>query len=446
MRTGTSAAYRSVVEQPGERHIVRTELATGDAILEGEPIACIAHLTDLHVTDAQSPARFEFLNREAGDPRFRELLTMQRPQEMLNSHAVAAMVRTINEIQPVELVAVTGDLIDNTQRNELTNVLALLDGGEVCPDSGAPGYEGVQRADWPEDIFWKPDGPSDGDAFQRTLGFPPHRGLLDQAVQPFASPGLRAQWLRCYGNHEQLCQGVGVAGTELASAMAGTRKPVALPPDLDRDRAVEIFTRHPEELMAGAAIKVSADPERRPIQRTDLMRASYYVYDSGPVRYITLDTVRDAGGADGTIDLTQLEWLKQRLDESRDRIVVVLSHHGSERLSDAGDLVSLLQGFRNVALWLNGHTHTNRIRPRGTFWEVTTSSLVDWPCQARLVELHRTREGTLAIRCTMLDHDGAGLAGIHRELAGNVPAAGFDSRLPGTPSDRNAILLLGVVA
>ncbi|HEV2140743.1 MAG TPA: metallophosphoesterase [Candidatus Dormibacteraeota bacterium] len=428
--------------QPGESHTVRTELATGDATVKGEAIACIAHLTDLHVTDAQSPARFEFVNREARDPRFRELLTMQRPQEMLNTHAVAAMVRTLNEIESVELVAVTGDAVDNTQRNELANFLALLDGGTVHPDSGSPGYEGVQCTDWPEEIFWKPDGPADGDVFQRTLGFPQHRGLLEEAVQPFASTGLRAPWLRCYGNHEQLCQGVGVVNADLASAMAGTRKPVALPPDLDRNRAVEIFTRRPEEFMTGAARTVSADPERRPIHRTDLMRASYYVYDSGPLRYITLDTVRDAGGADGTVGLAQLEWLKQHLGEAPDRLVVLLSHHGSERLSDGDGLLALLKGFRNVVLWLNGHTHINRIRPRGTFWEVTTGSLVDWPCQARLVELHRTREGMLAIRCTMLDHDGAGLAGLHRELAGNVPAAGFDSRLPGTPSDRNAVLLL----
>jgi hypothetical protein len=73
---------------------------------------------------------------------------------------------------------------------------------------------------------------------------------------------------------------------------------------------------------------------------------------------------------------------------------------------------------------------------------VTTSSLVDWPCQARLVEIFRTRGRLLAIACTMLDHDGQGLAGLHRELAANVPANGFDSWRPGTPPDRNAILLL----
>ena len=111
-------------------------------------------------------------------------------------------------------------------------------------------------------------------------------------------------------------------------------------------------------------------------------------------------------------------------------------------------LLNLLLRFRNVVLWLNGHIHANRITPRSDpagghgFWEVTTSSLVDWPCQARLVELFRTKGGELAIACTMLDHDGEGLAGLHRELAGNVPSVGFDSDRSGSAWDRNAILLL----
>ena len=34
------------------------------------------------------------------------------------------------------------------------------------------------------------------------------------------------------------------------------------------------------------------------------------------------------------------------------------------------------------------------------------------------------------------------LAGLHRELAANVPSNGFESWRPGTPTDRNTILLL----
>ena len=437
--------YRSVLEGPGEPHL--------SAVSVAEHLACFVHLTDLHVTDAQSPARFEFVNALAGDKRYRELLTMQRPQEMLNTHAIAAMVGAINDLGagPVtgarpSVVVMTGDAIDNTQHNEMANLFALLNGGTVRPDSGAPGYEGVQLASWPGSLFWKPDGPEDGDDFQRELGFPRHPGLLDEAVRSFESPGLRIPWLRCYGNHEQVCQGVGIVTLALATAMAGSRKALAMPAGIDADNAVETFVRAPERFLGGAVREVAPDADRRPITRREFVDPSFYVRDVGEVRFIALDTVCDAGGADGSIGTAQLEWLAAQLDQARDRHVVVLSHHTSDTLANPhGEqrperLIGLLERSQSVVLWLNGHIHANRIKAHRGFWEVTTSSVVDWPCQARVVEVFRTAEGRLAVATTMLDHDGGGLAGIHRELAANVPGSGFDCRRPGMPGDRNAVL------
>ena len=507
---GARAAYREVAELEGEPHITRYELVSDtsqNAITSQRAIIAIAHITDLHVTDAQSPARFEYINREWLDPRFRDLLTMQRPQETLNMHAIDAMVRTLNAIEsgpvtgaPLELVAMTGDAIDNTQRNELSNFLALLDGGTVEPDSGAPGYQGAQAVDWPDDISWKPDGPAGGDVFRRDLGFPSAPGLLDRAIQPFQAAGLSRPWLGCHGNHEEVCQGMGVVTPALAKAMVGSRKPVGLPPGLDPDTAVDTFIERPEFFMSGESVDVTPDANRRPISRAEFVEAlcasgphgftdqnrregtAYYVHDSPAVRFITLDTVCAAGDADGSIDAPQLHWLERRLEEAhssfrsrdgstvqtrhRDRLVVVLSHHGFDSLTNTREeqrreqLMGLLLRFQNVVLWLNGHIHANKITPRADradphgghgFWEVTTCALVDWPCQARLVELFEAGDGLLGIACTMLDHEGSNrgrdneppdLAGLHRELAANVPSNGFDSWRPGTPTDRNVILLL----
>ncbi len=504
---GSRAAYRVVTHLEGEPHLIRHELV-GDSnrqeVTPERPIVALGHITDLHVTDVQSPARFEFVNRYADDPRFRELITMQRPHEALNMHAIEAMVKSLNSVEvapvtglPLQLVAMTGDSIDNTQRNELVNFLALLDGGVVRPDSGAPGYEGVQLAGWPDDIFWKPDGGTDSDTFRRELGFPAAPGLLDRAMKSFQATGLRRRWLGCYGNHEEVCQGVGVVTPALAKAMAGARKPVGLPPGIDPDRAVEMFVRQPDFFMSGRSVEVTPDAARRPITRQEFVdmhhgsgphgfsqqnRAggtAYYVHDTRAVRFITLDTVCSGGGADGSIDPPQLHWLERRLEEAHssfrsrdgsivrtphdDRLVVVLSHHGFETLANPhgppsrDQLLELLLRFQNVVLWLNGHIHANRITARAApqggngLWEVTTSSLVDWPCQGRLVELFDAGEGRLAIACTMLDHEGAvreagaaldDLAGLHRELAANVPHNGFDSWRPGKPADRNVILLL----
>ena len=505
LSTGSRSPYRGIVELEGEQHTLRGELI--DAITMPDlgakrAIACIAHVTDLHVTDAQSPARFEFINREYEDPRFRELLPMQRPQEALNLHAIDAMVRTLNDIQtapvtgsPVEMVLMTGDAIDNSQSNELANFIALFGGGLVKPDSGGPGYEGVQAPGWPDDIYWKPDG-ADRDVFREAFGFPHEPGLLERAIVPFQAAGLSLRWLGCYGNHEELSQGVGTVTAALARAMVGSRKPLRLPPGLDGDSALETFVNSPEAFMAGAHIEVTPDRSRRPVTRQECVEVhfhrgarpsghgftdqnrrdgtAYYVHDTPAVRYITLDTACSLGGADGCIDSAQMHWLERSLEEvhssfrsrdgamvsgrNQDRLVVIASHHGLDTLSnpravgpgfgEAGDLLELLHRFGNVVLWLNGHIHANRITPRVDargghgFWEVTTSSMVDWPCQARLVELVDAGPGMLAIACTMVDHDGVDLAGLHRELAANVPFNGFDSWRPGTRADRNAILLV----
>jgi metallophosphoesterase (TIGR03767 family) len=512
VRQGSIAPYRSVAEVAGEPHTVRTELvgalAAAGIRTSGTAIASFAHITDLHMTDVESPARFEFINREYADPRFRELLPMQRSQEALNAHAIDATLRTINAIRggpltgrPLELVAMTGDAVDNVQRNELSAVIDLLEGGLVRPGSGGPAYEGVQAPDWPDDTFWKPDGHSRGDdLYQKSFGFPHAPGLLERAQEPFEAAGLSMPWLGCHGNHEVVCQGVGIVTSALAAAAVRTRKPLRMPEGLDPDSVVETFVAHPEAFMAGPYLDVTPDPARRPFSIHEFVDAhfragarpqghgfteenrkdgtAYYVHDTRAVRFITLDTACPAGGAQGCITSDQLHWLERRLEEvhstflsrdgtsvntsRNDRFVVILSHHGLDTLTnprahpgfgprhvDPNRLLETLLRFGNVVLWLNGHIHANRVvahadsRGRGGgFWEVTTGSIVDWPCQGRIVELIDAGEGVLAIACTMVDHEGSELAALHRELAGNAPPAGFDSGRAGRPADRNVILTL----
>jgi metallophosphoesterase (TIGR03767 family) len=518
-RAGSVAPYRSVEIIEGEPHQVRAGLgAAGDRPAgPGRPLLCLAHLTDLQLADVQSPTRFEFLNRQFADPRYAAIVPVQRPQEALTAHAVDAMLRTVNAVAapatgaPLQLAVTTGDAIDNAQWNEVQAFLALFDGGRVLLNSGGPRYEGVQSLDWPDDVFWKPDGvaASGPDLFREAFGFPHHPGLLERAIEEFPSAGLRVPWLSCFGNHEALNQGVGVVTPGLARALTGDAKPWALPDDFDHDAALELFTLHPEAFMAGPSRPVTADPGRKPVSRLEFVTShfrpgarpaghgfternrldgtAYYAYDTPAVRLIALDTTCLAGGAAGCLDHDQASWLEARLAEVHsvyrgpdgaqvrtphdDLLVVVFSHHGVDTLAHplAGHLgpdgqpllsgeevVGLLHRFPNVVLWLNGHTHLNAVRsrpraddPARGFWEVTTSSIVDWPCQARLVELADSA-GELAITCTMVDHDSPAaprsldsvseLASLHRELAANMPFIGADSGRAGTPADRNVEL------
>ncbi|MGD0834354.1 MAG: TIGR03767 family metallophosphoesterase [Candidatus Dormibacteria bacterium] len=516
--SGALSPYRAVMRRSGEQHLVRSELFDGTPGMlplgPRRPVGCLAHMTDLHITDVQSPGRFEFVNREFLDPRFAELIPMQRPQEALTPHALGALIRSLNGEAagpvtgaPLELVLTGGDAIDNGQHNEMRALLRLLDGGTVDPNSGAPRYEGVQSVAWPDDIFWIPDGrPEAPDMFQRDFGYPVATGLLERAIRPFDSPGLRVPWLGCHGNHDGLCRGVGRMTADLRTALVGGRKPIALPDGLDRDRALETFITRPEAFLAGPTVDVTADPGRRHCTLADFITAhidgtgsghgfddrnlrdgtAYLVRDTAAVRVVVLDLACPAGSAEGCMDAEQMLWLERRLTEvhssyrdtqgrtvrtqAGDRIVVVVSHHGSETVTSVrrhadgstptagGRLLSTLLRFDNVVLWLNGHTHTHAIRPRRDpagagrgLWEVTTASLVDWPCQARSIELVDMGDGALAIASTMIDYDGPAdpggaetpleMASLHRQLAANMPGAGFGSRLEGTPLDRNVIMM-----
>ncbi|MEY4229458.1 MAG: hypothetical protein RLZZ362_307, partial [Actinomycetota bacterium] len=68
--------------------VPRTDLAAAPTGA-GECVASLWHLSDLHVLDAASPMRFEWIETLAHDPRWRPLLHMHRPQESLVPWAVA---------------------------------------------------------------------------------------------------------------------------------------------------------------------------------------------------------------------------------------------------------------------------------------------------------------------------------------------------------------------
>jgi len=293
----------------------------------------------------------------------------------------------------------------------------------------------------------------------------------------------------------------------LQEALVARRKPIALPDGFDREQAHDTFVHQPETFLAGPTVNVTPDAERRHCsigeyvcahgggtaprnhgfdERNRRELTAFHVHDTAPVRFIVLDTACPGGSADLCMDEAQLGWLEDRLAEvhssyrtadgprvqtgAEDRLVVVVSHHGSYgplstrphadgTIPGAGArLLSTLLRFDNVVLWLNGHTHIHAVHarsaPRGEghgLWEVTTASLVDWPCQARLVELFDAGGGVLGIASTMIDHDGPAeaehaettleMAALHRELAANFPMAGFGSALEGTRLDRNAIML-----
>ncbi len=499
---GKGGGYRRLTDGPGWPRVVRTELASAHAGRERRrtALAAFVQLTDLHVMDVQSPLRFEWTRvRSPHD---------WRPHEALSAVGTLALIERVNSLaagpvtgHPLGFAITTGDNTDNNSGLELDWFLTAMSGGTLVPDSGDPqAYEGIQNSGLP--LFWQPDSArSDAD---KKRGFPHLPGFLAAATRRLDAPGLAIPWYSTVGNHDALFSGAyaGGSGDSFAAEIAtGGRKleQVPLADVLKVYKAVQAqqdprgdLVRQVVEKYARTARPVTPDERRVPVGPQQYLAAHLDPWRTGPGPYghgyaaegvdadhlyyafqaaegvlgISLDTTDRGGSFLGSIGTGQLDWLDRTLTAHRDQHVLVFSHHTSgsmtnlrpdparpgEKRHGGAELAALLGRHPHVLAWINGHTHRNRVDPRGGYWEVNTASHVDYPQLARVIELVDNHDGTLSLITTLIEsaaphradpHDlsPTGLAALYRELAFNAPGAAID-HCTGRTKDRNTELLL----
>ncbi|GGR05153.1 TIGR03767 family metallophosphoesterase [Streptomyces netropsis] len=494
-----TTGYRRLGEGPGWPRVVRSELATGRPGREDRrtTLASFVQFTDLHLTDVQHPLRYEFFR--AGDAG------AWRPHEALTLPGAVALVERVNKLRrgpatgsPLGFVITTGDNGDENAKIEAEWFLTALSGGRMNPQTGDPRrYEGVQDSGLK--LYWHPDSALNDD--DKKLGYPRIPGYLRAATRRVDSPGLRIPWYSTFGNHDLLSGGCYPAkGSFIEEVCVGNKKLQTISAaeakwlmegevagvDPKGERIKALLREHRKNLRT-----VTADPRRVPLTAREYIAAHLdpahkgrgplgHGYtranlDSGELYYsfrvsdrvvgISLDSTDPGGHYQGSLGTAQLNWLEKTLRDHRDEYALIFSHHPSwsmnnltpdparpgEKRHDGNELIALLQRHTNVLAWINGHSHRNRVRPRGSFWEVSTASHVDYPQLARVIEVADNKDGTVSLFTTLIESDApyrteytdlsqTGLASLYRELAFNAP--GSDGSLAGSPTDRNTELLL----
>ena len=460
---GTSG-YRRLAAGPGWPTVIRNDLVQAKPGREARrrALASFVQFSDMHICDAQSPLRFEYLHPIMG-------ASAHRPQEALTTQGSTSLVRRVNAVRngpltgrPFDFLMTTGDNTDNHENIELDWFLTVLNGGRITPNTGDARYEGVQNAGI--STFWQPELSGSDD--YKAKGFPQLRGLLDAAVREFVSPGLNITWYSTIGNHDDSVVGALPDGL-LNSWYTGRKKIVGFGDPVQNAKVAQAFndpTAIPEAmaiLASGGVVRtVTPDSRRRLFDTGEFVRKHlpsgghgytdanadgvdvFYTFRMAPgVTGISMDTTNLAGFSTGSIGLHQLNWIEKTLKRNSslyydwlgrparqnvtDELFVLFSHHTSTTMGNVlpdrrrpldprmnGDaLVNLLQRFPNVLAWVNGHTHRNVITPHRhdtpsrSFWEINTAAHVDYPQHARVIEVADNGDGTLSLFTTLLEAD-----------------------------------------
>lgn len=383
-------------------------------------VARIVQITDTHVVDAESPARF------AGAHDL--VYSAWRPWEAYSTQLLDGIVRMTNRIhasgQRIDFVMHTGDACDNAQSNELEWFLGIMDGRAITPLSG----------------------PDDRPAEARPIPtLDPYATFQPQGLYRTGVHGdlPSIPWYTLVGNHDAYAIGVFPIvtwpdGSRSAPLPLNQRPGILLPNVFDPIGSwshgnVTPANPGPPCLLTLPSY-VAPNPERAYFDKHEYIHAlsdtatgpaghgfqagenapTWYSLSPVPgLRLIGLDTsdvpapIPGLPYSEGCIPETQRAFLQSELNAARQRgeLVVVATHHPSRTLDvPSGSVLSpaefrnILSACPNVVLHLAGHTHENRVAQRDGYVEIETCSTLDLPQEGRVVEIWRDAvDGSVAI-------------------------------------------------
>lgn len=413
-------------------------------------------ITDIHITDKESPSQGIFMQ-----PLLGMETSTYSPTMLYSTQVLDAAIQTVNALHRqnrIDFGISLGDACNSAQYNELRWYIDVIDGKVITPSSGA--HEGADSIDY---------------------------------QKPFKAAGLNPEipWYQAIGNHDHFWLGsipleTGGIG-DLRSTYISSDV-IAMPNLLITSS--DIYSRNPPlyymgvidgSTPSGAIIKagevgspgfttpptVVPDPDRRSLTKAEWTdeffktstspvghgfnlvppdhERDFACYSFSPKPYIKVivldNTQRGDDGSSkihghGFLDPARWEWLKAELaaGDAAGQLMIIAAHiplcvapkgtymewfdhsdnpSGMQNAVDLPGLLTELHSHPNLLMWIAGHRHVNVVKAfkstdathtaANNFWQVETSSLHDFPQQLRTFDVKLNSDYSVSIVTANVD-------------------------------------------
>ena len=324
-------------------------------------LVSFAHITDVHVTDADNPIRSENFKVRIGsnDVKLANLIIgTSRPYETSSSAIEKATVSAINaqnKIYPIDFVVNTGDNTDTSIQPEYIQAV-----------------ENLNALDMP--------------------------------------------WYIAIGNHDVEYEGT-VKTSELVTAILSQGINVDISELESKDKVIShlatipAFKKYADQMAVNGHGNYSFDPN--PFVHCIVLFDTELDVDK-----VADDLAGASQGSFGLITEEQFNWAINEIDRNKNKLCLIFAHHtlitnlptppANPLLANSAEMIAALQKRHNFIAWVCGHTHVNRIDPVATpdgwgFWSINTCSLIDYPAEWRQAVIEDLGNGTGAIETYMFE-------------------------------------------
>ena len=401
-------------------------------------------ISDIHITDKESPNQLIYLQRR--HPTLPVGAALHSGIMPYTTHVLDAAVQTVNALHkqnPIDFGLSLGDACNSTQYNELRWFIDVMDGKVITPSSGA--HLGADTIDYQKP--YTAAGLDKTIPWYQALGNHDHFWIGSIPVDYSLRKDLRQSYVtdEVFATGDVLSDPRKINSRDCYMGVLDGSNPYG---DLIKAGPVENFSTAP---------KVVADPDRRSLLRTGWMNEFFNTSSSPvghgfnlsdanngfacysfvpkatvPIKLIVLDDTQkeDDGSADihghGFLDQARWTWLKKELadGDAAGQLMIIAAHvpinvEPTAPNSEMGwwldpqdavtlpNLIAELHSHPNLIMWISGHRHLNTVKafispdpvnaPEKGFWQVETPSLRDFPQQFRTFEIYLNSDNTISI-------------------------------------------------